>query len=283
MRISKVIISNDNTKKYYFDVSEICELHVEACLLYLKRYGYIVCVSSQIGCPQKCKFCAAGSGKFIRNLTSLEIQEQVRMIVEDNPQMLKQKFQVTYMGSGEPLSNYKNVFDSIDNLRIMYSNLSKVNLSSTCPEIAEQCFQKVEWKKYRNFLHLQYSLHFTTDEQRKKFVCSNQLKISKAIQELNWISKEINDIYKVNYVLFDNINDSHECVLELAKIFDMTQGAILKISQMCEVHNSELLPSKRFEEFVTYAGKVIKNVEVFCSDGIDVNAGCGQFYNESII
>ena len=147
MRISKVIISKDNTKKYYFDVSEICELHVEACLLYLKRYGYIVCVSSQIGCPQKCKFCAAGSGKFIRNLTSIEIQEQVRMIVEDNPQMLNQKFQVTYMGSGEPLSNYKNVFDSIDNLRIMYSNLSKVNLSSTCPEIAEQCFQKVEWKK----------------------------------------------------------------------------------------------------------------------------------------
>ena len=109
MKIKNVVISNDNTKKYYFDVSEECDSHVEACLLYLERYGYIICVSSQMGCSQKCKFCAAGPGGFIRNLTSLEIQEQVRMIVEDNPQMRSEEFQITYMGSGEPLSNYKSL------------------------------------------------------------------------------------------------------------------------------------------------------------------------------
>lgn len=283
MRISNVVTSNDNTKKYYFEVSEQCETHVEACLLYLQRYGYIICVSSQIGCPQKCKFCAAGSSEFKRNLSSDEIQEQVRMIVEDNPQMMDESFQVTYMGSGEPLSNYENVFDSIDQLRLKYRNLNKVNLSTTCPEAAEKCFEEVEWSKYRDFLHLQYSLHFTTDEERKKFICPKQLKISRAIEALNQISTEINDVYKINYVLFDNVNDGQECIVKLARIIEMTQGAVLKISQMCEVNKAELMPSTRFAEFVACAREAVKNVEVFCSDGTDVNAGCGQFYNESII
>lgn len=283
MKIQNIVISNDNTKKYYFEISGENISHVEACLLYLERYGYIICVSSQIGCSQKCKFCAAGPNNFVRNLTSLEIQDQVRIIVEDNPQMREKDFQVTYMGSGEPLSNYKNVFDSIDKLRIMYRNISKVNLSTTCPTIAKKCFQEIDWKKYKDFLHLQYSLHFTTDEQRREFLCTKLLTISEAIEQLNRVSIITNDKYKVNYVLFDNINDSEKCVLELENILKMTQGAIIKISQMCEVHNSKMLPSKKFQEFETRARNVLKDVEVFCSDGTDVNAGCGQFYNESII
>lgn len=97
------------------------------------------------------------------------------------------------------------------------------------------------------------------------------------------ISTEINDVYKINYILFDDVNDGQKCVLELARILEMTQGAILKISRMCEVHNAELMPSTRFAEFVACAREAVKDVEVFCSDGTDVNAGCGQFYNESII
>ena len=283
MRISKVVTSDDNTKKYYFVIPGTNDLCVEACLLHLDRYGYIVCVSSQIGCPQKCKFCAAGYGKFIRNLTSLEIQEQVQGIVDDNPQMMNENFQVTYMGSGEPLCNYRNVFDSIDSLRALYSNLSKVNLSTTCPEMARQCFEEIQWEKYQDFLHLQYSLHFTTDDQREEYLSPKLLKISDAIEELNWISTLLNDTYKVNYVLIDNVNDFSECVFELQRILDRTRGAIMKISQMCKVNNSKLLPSRKFEEFVTNAEHVINKVEVFRSDGTDVNAGCGQFYNESVI
>lgn len=63
----------------------------------------------------------------------------------------------------------------------------------------------------------------------------------------------------------------------------MTNGAAIKISQMCEVNNSELVPSGRFGEIVDYAKNIVKEVEVFRSDGTDVNAGCGQFYNESIV
>ena len=59
MKVLNVIKSSDNTKKYYFGLSDSDQFHVEACLLHLKRYGYIICVSSQIGCMQKCVFCVS--------------------------------------------------------------------------------------------------------------------------------------------------------------------------------------------------------------------------------
>ena len=283
MKIRNVVVSNDNTKKYYFTLSETCDSHVEACLLYLERYGHIICVSSQMGCSQKCKFCAAGSSEFIRNLTSQEIQEQVNMIIDDNPKMKNEEFQVTYMGSGEPLNNYKNVFDSIDKLQEMYSNLKKVNVSTTCPTNSLNCFKEIEWEKYIDFLHLQYSLHFTTDEQRREFLGAKLLTITESIEQLNRIACIIHDTYKLNYILFDGVNDSEKHIEELARILNMTNGAVVKISQMCEVNNSKLAPSKRFGEIVDYAKNIIKEVEAFRSDGTDVNAGCGQFYNESIV
>lgn len=52
---------------------------------------------------------------------------------------------------------------------------------------------------------------------------------------------------------------------------------------MSEIDGSYLLPSRSFDEFVSSVKQRIDEVEVFCSDGTDVNAGCGQFYNESIV
>lgn len=257
--------------------------HIEACLLNLSRYGYIICVSSQIGCAQKCMFCAASKSNLMRNLTSDEIQEQVQLIVSDNPQLLREKFQVTYMGSGEPLSNYKNVFNSIDAIRKDYAQLCKVNISTTCPDIAEKCFKETNWEKYKDFIHFQYSLHFTNDSDRFRFLWPNLLQISVAVNWLNDISEILNDIYKINYIPFDGINDNETAVCELEKVLSLTRNARLKISKMCEIDGSSIFPSRIFERFVELVKQKIPDVEVFISDGTDVNAGCGQFYNESIV
>lgn len=283
MRIIKIDISSDKTKKYFLSTCEFPTSHIEACLLNLPRYGYIICVSSQIGCAQKCKFCAASKSGLVRNLTSEEIREQINIIVSDNPQLLTECFQVTYMGSGEPLSNYRNVFNSIDCIRKQYSNLSKVNISTTCPNISEKCFREIDWEKYKDFLHFQYSLHFTNDSSRFEFLCPQMLRISVAIDYLNKVSSILNDTYKINYIPFERINDSLNAASELELLMRSTQNAKLKISKMCEVEGSNLFPSKSFDIFVSHVRERIPDLEVFCSDGTDVNAGCGQFYNESIV
>ena len=211
MNIIRTDISNDKTKKYFMKVSDAG--HIEACLLYLSPYGYIICVSSQIGCSQKCKFCAASKSCFTRNLSCDEIREQVQIIIDDNPQLLKTGFQITYMGSGEPLCNYKNVFESIDLFRQQYSSLSKVNISTTCPSQSEECFKNIDWEKYKDFLHFQYSLHFTDDNERYKFMWPKLLKITDAIKYLNTISGMTNDIYRINYIPFNEL----ERLFNLAK------------------------------------------------------------------
>lgn len=283
MEIFRVDTSNDHTKKYYFRISRLLNEYIEACLLHLSEDRHIICVSSQIGCSQKCEFCAAKNSENIRNLSSAEIQEQIQLVMKDNPQLAADKFQVTYMGSGEPLSNYKNVFDSINNIRSEFSNLNKVNISTTCPSNSKQCFEDTDWKLYQNFLHFQFSLHFTQDIERHRYLSPNLMKISEAIGFLNHISTLLNDTYKLNYIPFEGLNDSREKGDELKKIMDTTQNAILKISTMCVINGCKLSPSKSFNQFSDYAKSIIEHTEIFSSNGTDVNAGCGQFYNESIL
>src|SRR3989339_960129 len=72
-----------------------------------------VCVSSQVGCPLGCLFCATGKMGFARNLNPFEIVEQVLFFAR----YLKNKGQkitnIVFMGMGEPFLNYDNVLEAI--------------------------------------------------------------------------------------------------------------------------------------------------------------------------
>ncbi len=70
----------DGTKKYLFDILD--GNAIETVLMEYK-HGYSICVSSQIGCKMGCKFCASTGVKFIRNLTSGEIIEQIIKVEQD--------------------------------------------------------------------------------------------------------------------------------------------------------------------------------------------------------
>lgn len=77
------------------------------------RERVTACISSQVGCPVACAFCATGQGGFERNLTTAEIVDQVRLaaaLVADEGRRLSN---LVYMGMGEPLLNLQAVLDSI--------------------------------------------------------------------------------------------------------------------------------------------------------------------------
>lgn len=283
MNILNVIKSNDSTKKYFFDTVDGCDNHIEACLLNLERHGHIICISSQIGCSRKCLFCAAGHKKFLRNLYVEEIIDQVKLIVDDNYALKNENFQITYMGSGEPFENIDNVFESIDYFRTKYSNLQKINISTIFPKSICEKSHLIKWEKYKDFLHFQFSMHFSNDYDRRKYFQSELPSILESINCLNNISYQINDTYRINYILFDGINDGIKQIYELNNIMNKTNNAVLKISQMCAISDSPLKPSNKFAIFVNELKKYNYQYEIFQSDGTDINAGCGQFYNDSII
>ena len=99
--------SSDGTKKYLLDVLD--GNAIESVLMKY-HHGNTICVSSQIGCKMGCKFCASTGIKFIRNLSSGEIVEQLLTVEKDSGEKISN---IVFMGIGEPLDNYDNVINAI--------------------------------------------------------------------------------------------------------------------------------------------------------------------------
>jgi len=99
--------SSDGTKKYLLDVLD--GNAIESVLMKY-HHGNTICVSSQIGCKMGCKFCASTGIKFIRNLSSGEIVEQILTVEKDSGEKISN---IVFMGIGEPLDNYENVINAI--------------------------------------------------------------------------------------------------------------------------------------------------------------------------
>ena len=111
LKLKRVQKSTDNeTIKFLWQLAD--EKLVESVLI-ISGERRTVCVSSQVGCPARCAFCASGRQGLVRNLTPAEIVEQVYQI----DQWLKEKGErvshVVYMGMGEPFENYEAVVRSI--------------------------------------------------------------------------------------------------------------------------------------------------------------------------
>jgi len=108
-------ISIDGTIKYLFKLND--DLAIESVLIPSTNKSseeekrLTLCVSTQVGCPLDCKFCATGTMGFTRNLTAGEIVDQA-IQVQRNSQ--KRITNLVYMGMGEPMLNYENVMKSID-------------------------------------------------------------------------------------------------------------------------------------------------------------------------
>ena len=107
-KILKKQESVDGTKKYLFDVLDGNAIET---VLMEYHHGKTICVSSQIGCKMGCKFCASTGIKFIRNLTSGEIVEQILAVQRDEKTKISN---IVFMGIGEPLDNYDNVLKAIN-------------------------------------------------------------------------------------------------------------------------------------------------------------------------
>ena len=89
---------------------------VETVLMKHEDGRATVCVSSQVGCPMKCSFCATGKMGYKRNLTVSEIVEQVlfwQRYLHTDEESPDRVTNVVYMGMGEPFLNYDNVMESI--------------------------------------------------------------------------------------------------------------------------------------------------------------------------
>ena len=239
-----------------------------------------LCLSTQVGCPLDCKFCATGSMKLKRNLNAAEIIQQFFEVERITGEKITN---VVYMGMGEPMLNYDSVIRSLriltePELEIISAKRITVSTSGLPDEIKKFAHEKLGVK-------LALSLHATTDELRTKLMPIN---IAHPIKTL---LAAIDEYYKVTgipityeYILFEGLNDSDADARRLAKIARRLPSKVnvIPFHQIDFTHptgfGAELHPTS-VESFIRF-NAVLKqegvHVMVRSSSGEDIEAACGQ-------
>lgn len=217
VKIIKSLKSADGTEKFLFSLSDG---NVVEGVLMLYKYGYTLCVSTQVGCRMNCAFCASGLNGLIRNLTCGEILGEViaanRYLGGDLADKRK-IINIVLMGSGEPLDNYDETLKFLQLVSCQEGiNISQRNISlSTCglvPRMYDLADSGV-------FVNLTVSLHSPFDEERKRIMpIANSYKISEILDACTYYFEKTGRRYIFEYVLIKGENDTEKHAAELIKL-----------------------------------------------------------------
>ncbi len=170
-----------------------------------------VCVSTQVGCPMACDFCATGKGGYKRNLARHEIVDQVLTVQEDFQQRVSH---VVFMGMGEPLLNTENVLASLRSLN-QDVGIGQRSLTVSTVGIRDRIRQLAQ---HQLQITLAVSLHAPNQKLREQLIPSAH---SYPIEDLLTECREYVEItgrrVSFEYILLAGVNDLPEHALQLAK------------------------------------------------------------------
>ena len=278
-KITHKFESKDGTKKF---IIEFYDKNIVECVLMKYKYGYTLCVSTQVGCRMGCKFCASTLNGLIRNLSAGEILGQVLLVNKELGGSRKDRkiTNIVLMGSGEPLDNYDNVLKFI---RLLNSakglNISERNISiSTCGLV-----DKINLLAKENLdITLTISLHATTDEKRAEIMpIANRYKISEILEACkNYFNITGRKIY-FEYTLIHNVNDRDEDILNLSKLLKgfLCHVNIIPLNVVKE-RNLEGTSRLFAYQFVDKLKEKGVSATVRRTMGEDIEGACGQLRNK---
>lgn len=211
-------ISKDGTIKFVF---KLLDNNVIESVLMKYEHGYSLCVSSQVGCNMRCKFCASGLDGLVRNLSAGEILAQIIMANKFLEGKLGENRKITnivIMGSGEPLDNYDNVTKF---LKLVTSengfNISERNISLSTCGLVEKIYKLAD----DNFkVTLTISLHATNDEVRKTFMpIARRYKIKDILSACEYYYLKTKRRVVFEYTLIKDVNDSFNQANAIKNLF----------------------------------------------------------------
>ena len=266
----------DPTVKFLFRLHD-GEL-IESVLMQYK-YGYSLCVSTQVGCRMNCAFCATGKGGVIRNLSAGEILGQIHAAQQSENVRVSH---IVLMGMGEPFDNYDNVLRFLRLVNDESSlNIGMRNISlSTCGVVPG--IEKLEREDLQ--LTLSVSLHAPNDQIRSSIMPINRkYPIHELMRACRHYASATSRRISYEYAMFSGVNDSDECAHELAALLKGTLSHINLIPAN-DVTESGLCSSspERIRAFADILQRDGRNVTVRRSLGGDIDASCGQLRSKHL-
>ena len=270
VKIKTKQISKDGTIKYLLEYSDN---NVAECVLmrFDNRSNLTACVSSQIGCPMSCVFCATGKRGFIRNMLPYEIVEQILTIQRDTKLKVTN---VVFMGQGEPLLNYDNVYSAIETINNdLQIGIRRITIS-TCgiaPKIKEL-------SNYELVPTLAISLHAPTTELRQKIMpVEKKYNLEELKNALKFYCEKTGKRITLEYILIGKLTDTRECAMELCRYMRELKCNVNLIPYNPVLCDKFQKPNKKdiltFKYLLEASGK---KVTVRLERGADIDAACGQ-------
>lgn len=285
--VMQQVSPRDGTTKFLFSLSD--NLNIETVLIppssaFMGREAAMedeqrrltLCVSTQVGCPLDCIFCATGTMGFSRNLTSGEIIDQIRQVRRLTERKITN---IVFMGMGEPLLNYENLMRATEIITGGLGIAARRITVSTAGWI--EGIKKMAEEKRR--VKLAISLHSAVEETRASLMpVTRHFSLEGLSLALDAYYRRTKQRITYEFIFFDGINDSDR---EVAQLIKFARRVPCKIN-VIPFHSiafaglsglaASLRPSPYTEEIVTRLRAAHLTVMVRSSAGEDIAAACGQ-------
>ena len=266
----KLTSSKDGTVKYLWELRDgNC---VESVLMQY-HHGNTICISSEVGCPMGCKFCASTLGGLVRRLTPSEMLDQVLFAQLDSGMPISN---IVLMGIGEPLDNFDHVMTFLELVNSPLGlNIGMRHISlSTCgivPKILELAKRKLQ-------LTLSVSLHSPDDTSRSSIMpVNNRWPVDTLLEACREYFKITGRRVSFEYTMIDGVSDSPELAELLAKKLKGISAHVNMIP-LNTVEESGLKTSSRSS--ILRFQKILESHGITATVrrtlGSDIDASCGQ-------
>lgn len=266
------------TKKYVFETSDGSK--IESVVIPEKKRTTL-CISTQVGCPLDCKFCATGLMGYKKNLTAGEIFDQFKLASKDYNE--SEITNIVYMGMGEPLLNFN---ETVKSLKIFAEELTTgISLKKITVSTAGIAPKIKELEETGLKVKLAFSLHSCFEEIRNKIMPINKkYSLKENIEALKSYAAKTNTRITFEYVMLEGINDRDEDIKALARLMSTIPSKlnIIPFNSLEHMNPSGLagqLRSTPMERIQIFADKLReKNITVMLrnTQGDDIAAACGQ-------
>jgi 23S rRNA (adenine2503-C2)-methyltransferase len=277
--VSRMDSKVDGATKLLFETHD--GRQIETVILRIATGRTSICVSSQVGCTEKCTFCATGAMGFLRNLTYSEILDQIviagRILREEDRKLRN----IVFMGMGEPLRNYENLEWALERLldgsSFQFAPKFITISSSGLPDLMLKFSQRFPQ------VGIALSLNAADDETRVQIMPINERFPMNTLRETLEEMEEIRGSgVMIEYIMFDAINDTLE---DAQKVADFLRGLDVHINLI--PYNPDYSDVKGFnasknENIVAFQAllkdegyKVTRRFSL----GQDIAAACGQLAN----
>lgn len=234
------------------------------------------CISTQVGCPVKCVFCASGLEGLQRQLTAAQIVEQALCISRLCRESDRRLSNVVFMGLGEPLHNYDATVAALRTINAEWGmnigarkiTISTVGLPKQIKMLADESLQ----------ITLAISLHAPNDALRKQIIpWAEGVDIASLIDAAKYYFDRTGREVTLEYILLADLNDKASHARELASVAKKMRSNI----NLIRYNPVDGLPygrptSEAAQRFQTILREKGVNTHMRKSRGTDIDAACGQ-------